>query len=245
NLRRAHHLAQLSPDAALDRVAQDYSDRMTREGFFAHVAPDGTDLRQRLAGAGSVYRSVGENLGQATGPLAAHFGIEHSPGHRKNLLSPQFTHAGIGVTFQAVEGRPQAIVTEVFSASIQPPSSDPLTEAYKALEAKRRQFKLQRLKRSQTLEQIAMDHVRRALQQDTLIPHLPDSNVHDRVSSVLENVDTLAVDVYVAKDPTVASASMSLLDARNTEVGVGVIRGDSQTFGKDQYWIVVIYTTPL
>jgi uncharacterized protein YkwD len=244
SLRRAHNLVQLSPDAALDTVAQDYSDRMAREGFFAHVAPDGTDLRKRLAAAGPAYRSAGENLGLAPGPLSAHFGIEHSPGHRKNLLSPQFTHAGIGVTFQTVEGRPQAIVTEVFSAATLPPSADPVVEAYKALEAKRKQFKLQPLKRSQTLEQIAMDHVRRALRQDTPKAHLPDSNVHDRVFRGLANVRTAAVDFYVAEDPTTAPESKSLLDARNTEVGVGVIRGDSQTFGKDRYWVVVIYTTP-
>jgi hypothetical protein len=27
-------------------------------------------------------------------------------------------------------------------------------------------------------------------------------------------------------------------------VGVGVVRGDSPTFGKDRYWVVIIYTTP-
>jgi uncharacterized protein YkwD len=244
SLRRAHKLGPLSPDPALDAVAQAYSDRMDREGFFAHVAPDGTDLRKRLSGAGPSYRSAGENLGLAPGPLSAHFGIEHSPGHRKNLLSPQFTHAGIGVTFQKVEGRPQAIVTEVFSAAGIAPTADPLVEAYKALDAKRKQFKLQPLKHSKALEQIAMDHVRRALRQDTPKAHLSDSNVHERVFKSLENVKTAAVDFYVAEDPTTAPESKSLLDARNTEVGVGVIRGDSQTFGKGKYWVVVIYTAP-
>jgi uncharacterized protein YkwD len=244
SLRRAHKLSSLSRDPALDAVAQAYSDRMDREGFFAHVAPDGTDLRKRLSVAGPAYRSAGENLGLAPGPLAAHFGIEHSPGHRKNLLSPQFTHAGIGVTFQKVEGRPQAIVTEVFSAAGLPPSADPLEEAYKALDAKRKQFKLQPLKRSKTLEQIAMDHARRALRQDTPKAHLPDSNVHERVFRGQDTVRTAAVDFYVAEDPTTAPESKSLLDPRNTEVGVGVIRGDSPTFGRDKYWVVVIYTTP-
>jgi uncharacterized protein YkwD len=244
SLRRAHKLAPLSPDRALDAVAQAYSDRMDREGFFAHVAPDGTNLRQRLSAAGPSYRSAGENLGLAPGPLSAHFGIEHSPGHRKNLLSPQFTHAGIGVTFQKVDGRPQAIVTEVYSASGLPATADPLVEAYKALEAKRKQFKLKPLQRSKGLEQIAMDHVRRALRQDTPKAHLPDSNVHERVFKSQQNVRTAAVDFYVAEDPTTPPESKSLLDARNTEVGVGVIRGDSQTFGRGKYWVVVIYTAP-
>jgi uncharacterized protein YkwD len=243
-LRRAHSLGPLSPDPALDTVAQAYSDRMAREGFFAHVAPDGSDLRGRLAAAGPAYRSAGENLGMAPGPLSAHFGIEHSPGHRKNLLSPQFTHAGIGVTFQKVEGQPQAIVTEIFSAATLPPTADPLAEAYKALDAKRKQFKLQPFQRSQVLEKIAMDHVRQALQQDTPKAHLPSSNVHERVFRTLENVRSAAVDFYVAEDPTTAPESKSLLDARNTQVGVGVVRGDSRTLGKDRYLVVVKYTAP-
>ncbi|MDY7227922.1 CAP domain-containing protein [Hyalangium rubrum] len=244
NLRKAHKLPPLAPAAALDTVAQKYSERMAREGFFAHVAPDGSDLRKRLEGAGPAYRSAGENLGLAPGPLSAHFGIEHSPGHRKNLLSPQFTHVGIGVAFQTVEGRPQAIVTEVFSSAGIAATADPLVEAYKALDAKRAERKLPPLERSEVLEQIAMDHVRRALKQDTPKAHLPDSRVHDRVFRAMVDVATTAVDFYVAEDPTTVPESKSLLDARNTQVGVGIIRGDSQTFGRGKYWVVVIYTTP-
>ncbi len=245
SLRLAYGLSALTPDPALDTVAQAYSDRMAREGFFAHVAPDGTDLRGRMAASAPAYRSAGENLGMASGPLSAHFGIEHSPGHRKNLLSTQFTHAGIGVTFQTVDGRPQAIVTEVFSAPVQLSArADPVVETYKALEVIRKQYKLPPLKRSEALEQIATDHVKRALRQDTPKAHLPDSNVHERVFRALQSARSAAVDIYVAEDPTAAPESKSLLDARNNQVGVGIIRGDSLTFGKDRYWVVVIYTTP-
>jgi uncharacterized protein YkwD len=244
NLRKAHKLRPLAPEPALDKVAQAYSERMAREGFFAHVAPDGSDLRSRLSEAGPSFRSAGENLGLAPGPLSAHFGIEHSPGHRKNLLSPQFTHVGIGVAFQTVEGRPQAIVTEVFSAAGIAPTADPLVEAYKALNAKRVERKVAPLERSEVLEQIAMDHVRRALKQDVPKAHLPDSRVHDRVFKAMVDVATAAVDFYVAEDPTTVPESKSLLDARNTQVGVGIVRGDSQSFGKAKYWVVVIYTTP-
>ena len=244
SLRIAYGLGALKPDPALDAVAQAYSDRMAREGFFAHVAPDGTDLRGRMAASGPAYRSAGENLGMASGPLSAHFGIEHSPGHRKNLLAPQFTNAGVGVTFQTVDGRPQAIVTEVFSAAVLPTTADPLLETYKALDGIRKQYKLPPLKRSEALEQIAADHVKRALQQDTPKAHLTGSNVHERVFQAMPNAGSAAVDIYVAEDPTAAPESKSLLDARNNQAGVGIIRGDSRTFGKDRYWVVVIYTTP-
>ena len=33
----------------------------------------------------------------------------------------------------------------------------------------------------------------------------------------------------------------SMLERRNTWVGVGVVLGNSEKFGPDRYWIVVIY----
>jgi uncharacterized protein YkwD len=243
-LRQAYGLRLLSPDPALDSVAQAYSDRMAREGFFAHVAPDGTNLNQRMTAAGPSYRSAGENISMSAGPLAAHFGIEHSPGHRKNLLSERFTHAGIGVAFRKADGQTQAIVTEVFADTVLPAASDPLEEAYKAIDAKRRQFKLPPLKRNQTLERLAMDHVRRALREDSPKPELPGSNAYERALLALQNMSTATVDCYVGEAPVPSLESKSLLDARNTHVGVGVVRGDSPTFGKDRYWVVIIYTTP-
>lgn len=244
SLRRAHRLNPLAADSALEEVAQAYSERMAREGFFAHVAPDGSDLRGRMEAAGPAFRGSGENLGMAAGPVAAHFGIEHSPGHRKNLLAAPFTHVGIGVVFQTVDGRPQAIVTEVFSTAVSPLKGNPVEEAYKAIATKRKEAKLPPLERSLVLEQIAQDHVRRALQRDTPKAELPGSSLHERVFQALPQVGTAAADFYVAEDPTALPESKNLMDARNTQAGVGVLRGDSKTFGKDRYWVVVIYTAP-
>jgi uncharacterized protein YkwD len=245
-LRRAHGVQPLALDDTLNGVAQAYSDRMAKEGFFAHVAPDGADLRSRLAAAGSTYRTAGENLGMASGPLAAHFGIEHSPGHRSNLLGTQFTHAGIGVTFQKVDGRDQALLTEVFSAHVGNPSAnatpvDPREEAYQALATHRTSHGLPRLERNPVLEQIAQDHARRALELDQPRVQLPGSKVHDRVFAALETVKSASVDFYVAESPALLPDSKSLGDRKNTQVGVGTVRGDSRTYGKGQYWMVIIY----
>ena len=244
-LRRAHGAPELSLDDTLNQVAQAYSERMAREGFFAHVAPDGSDLRGRLAAASANhYRTAGENLGMASGPLSAHFGIEHSPGHRSNLLGSQFTHAGIGVAFQKVDGRDQVLLTEVFSsngaATVSAPE-DPLEEAYKRLASHRAARGLPPLERNPVLERIALDHARRALALDQPKVQLPGSKVHDRVFSTLEEARSTAVDFYVAESPSLLPDSKSLGDRKNTAVGVGAVRGDSRTYGKGQYWMVVIY----
>ncbi|OJT21451.1 hypothetical protein BO221_26905 [Archangium sp. Cb G35] len=249
-LRRAHGVQPLTLEDTLNDVAQAYSDRMAREGFFAHVAPDGSDLRGRLTAAGAQYRTAGENLGLASGPLAAHFGIEHSPGHRSNLLGTQFTHAGIGVTFQKVDGRNQALLTEVFSST--PPitvtaaatpaaSQNPREEAYQVLATHRASRGLPALERNPVLEQIALDHARRALELDQPRVQLPGSKVHDRVFSTLQSVKSASVDFYVAESPSTLPDSKSLGDRKNTQFGVGAVRGDSRTYGPGQYWMVIIY----
>ncbi|HEX8439411.1 CAP domain-containing protein [Archangium sp.] len=244
-LRRAHGAQELALDDTLTTVAQAYSERMAREGFFAHVAPDGSDLRGRLAAvSGQRYRTAGENLGLASGPLAAHFGIEHSPGHRSNLLGVQYTHAGIGVAFQQVDGRDQVLLTEVFAsngaATVSEPV-DPLEEAYKALASHRATRGLPPLERNPVLERIALDHARRALALDQPKVQLPGSKVHDRVFSTLEEARSASVDFYVTESPSLLPDSKSLGDRKNTTVGVGAVRGDSRTYGKGQYWLVIIY----
>jgi uncharacterized protein YkwD len=243
-LRRAHGLGPMEREETLEKVAQAYSERMAREGFFAHVAPDGSTLRSRLPQDGPAYRTAGENLGMAAGPLAAHFGIEHSPGHRKNLLEPRFNHAGIGIAFQKVEGRDQAIVTEVYSVgapTASSPDATPLDEAYRTLAQHRALRKLPPLERSEVLEQIAFKLVKRAMELDRPSPKLPDFPVHERVFAVLPDAKTATVDFYVVSDPYALPDARALSEATNNRFGIGLLRGDSPTFGRNQYWVAVIY----
>lgn len=239
-LRRAHGLVPVEADPALDRVAQAYSERMKREGFFAHTAPDGSELSHRLKSAGYRYKSAGENLGLASGPLAAHFGVEHSPGHRKNLIDPAHRRLGLGIVEQDVRGRRQVLVTEIL-ASPSAAGGDPLSEALRTIQQKRSAHALPPLKPDPTLSQIATDHVRRALKANAAKTELADSRVHERVFAALPQVKSAAVELYVADDPGQVPDSAALADPRNALVGVGLVRGDSKSHGSDRLWMVVIY----
>ena len=53
-----------------------------------------------------------------------------------------------------------------------------------------------------------------------------------------------SVDVFVSESPRMITDSKSLGDRRNDQVGVGAVKGDSATYGKNKYWVVVIYTSP-
>ncbi|MFF7522880.1 CAP domain-containing protein [Streptomyces pseudovenezuelae] len=90
-------LPPLAVDPLLARAAQAYSTDMAVRAFYSHTSPEGTQPWDRAAAAGSTRRSIGENI--ACGQRSAAEVVEgwmNSPGHRANILKPDFTHIGIG-----------------------------------------------------------------------------------------------------------------------------------------------------
>jgi uncharacterized protein YkwD len=88
---------ELSP--ALEDSAQTYSDVLASSGCFAHTCGPTPDFVDRDAAAGYTdWSSIGENIaaGYPT-PEAVVAGWMASPGHRANILSPNYTEIGIGV----------------------------------------------------------------------------------------------------------------------------------------------------
>jgi uncharacterized protein YkwD len=95
--RRAHGLKAVQPDPILAELARAHSRDMLARGYFAHVTPEGNDLSDRMQQARIGYLSAGENLALAPSLYTAHTGLMHSPGHRANILRPQFGRLGIGI----------------------------------------------------------------------------------------------------------------------------------------------------
>jgi uncharacterized protein YkwD len=78
-------------------VARAHSTDMFARGYFSHYAPDGASMDDRLRRHEVRYRIAGENLALARSLTMAHEGLMKSPGHRANILRPQFGRVGIGV----------------------------------------------------------------------------------------------------------------------------------------------------
>jgi uncharacterized protein YkwD len=76
---------------------------MFQQGYFAHVDPDGTTPFERMRTGGVSFRAAGENLALAPTVEVAHNGLMNSPGHRENILSPDFTQVGTGIGYDAPE----------------------------------------------------------------------------------------------------------------------------------------------
>jgi uncharacterized protein YkwD len=106
--RRRHDLAPLRSQSRLQRAATRYSHAMVTEEFFAHVGPDGSTVQTRLADAGyGGWWTIGENIAWGSGTLSSPAqivdGWMNSPGHRANILRPEFRQIGIGIA----RGAPQ------------------------------------------------------------------------------------------------------------------------------------------
>ena len=105
--RADHGLPALRYNPLLELASQRHSEDMAARDFFAHNTPDGVDPQARMAAAGYplVGRHTGENLywGEEmhAPPVAAMDGWMHSPGHRENILRPEFAEVGVGVAYDA------------------------------------------------------------------------------------------------------------------------------------------------
>lgn len=102
--RVAAGLKPLSADPELTQVARRHSADMFARGYFAHDTPENRDPFDRMREANVSFAAAGENLALAKSVEIAHTGLMHSPGHRANILRPQFGRLGIGIMDGGVRG---------------------------------------------------------------------------------------------------------------------------------------------
>ncbi len=105
-VRTERGLRPLQWDALAYKAALGHAQDMLRRNFFAHQNPDGLGAAERMRAAGVLEVTVGENLASFEGypdpeiPRRSLTGWMNSPGHRANLLKPEFTHLGVALVRQ-------------------------------------------------------------------------------------------------------------------------------------------------
>lgn len=99
-------LAPLREDARLRKAAEDRMRHMEDNAYWSHDSPDGLTPFVWMLARDYNYASAAENLaaGFETAPFLVSSWIE-SPGHRDNILSPQFEDCGIAIIDGATTGR--------------------------------------------------------------------------------------------------------------------------------------------
>lgn len=137
----AGRLRPLADDGGLSRAARAHAIDLLDREYMDHASPDGRTASERVGildrrFVGGVGENLAEHVGlgeeelsDQIGPLALKImdGWMASSGHRHNLLSPEYTHQGIGA---AVRGD-RLVVVHVFG-SRQATLEEPLPIAIKA-----------------------------------------------------------------------------------------------------------------
>jgi uncharacterized protein YkwD len=88
----------LVENTALNTVAYNFALEMNKFQFQNHISPTGMGPPQRVRNGGVSFSGVGENLawGPATDEDAIAAWME-SPGHRANILNPNWKQIGVGI----------------------------------------------------------------------------------------------------------------------------------------------------
>jgi uncharacterized protein YkwD len=149
--RRGHTPGRLHPleeDAGLGRAARAHALDLLERNYLDHLDPHGRTASERVGildrrFVGAVGENLAEHIGlgadvvaDQTGPLAHRImdGWMRSSGHRHNLLSPGYTHHGIGAAMQGerlvvvhVFGERRAALEEPLPITVTPGQELPLT----------------------------------------------------------------------------------------------------------------------
>jgi uncharacterized protein YkwD len=114
----------LTENRKLELAAERHSLDMATRKFFEHVNPDGVSDAARIVRTGYPPIYIGENLAwgeeQESTPAMIVRAWMNSPGHKANLLRPNYREIGIGLAYAAPEPQPvpkqAAIYTTDFGA---------------------------------------------------------------------------------------------------------------------------------
>jgi uncharacterized YkwD family protein len=95
--RVQNNLQPLKVDMQLCNIARIKSQDMIDNNYFSHNSPKYGSPFDMMKSFGVGFVQAGENIAGNQNVQNAENALMNSPGHRKNILSPNFTHIGIGI----------------------------------------------------------------------------------------------------------------------------------------------------
>lgn len=95
--RAQNNLPPLEVDMQVTNVARVKAQDMIDNNYFSHNSPKYGSPFDMMKSFGIHFVKAGENIAGNQTVQAAHNALMNSPGHRENILSPDYTHIGIGI----------------------------------------------------------------------------------------------------------------------------------------------------
>lgn len=129
--RMAKGLNEATLNTKLSDAASAKLQDMFSKQYFGHVSPDGKEPSYWAEYASYAYKLIGENL--AMGYFSDDNDLVtawmNSPGHRENILKPEFTEIGIAVRKGTFDGNETWIAVQIFGRPM--PVCVPILESIK------------------------------------------------------------------------------------------------------------------
>lgn len=129
--RQNNGLPPLEDNPVLDAAALAKGHDMLTKGYWAHVAPDGTQPWTFFTAVHYDYRYAGENLARDfSNPVSAVDAWMASPSHKENILSSRYKEIGIGVVEGNLNGADTTIIVQFFGTKLgDTPKIEPVVAA--------------------------------------------------------------------------------------------------------------------
>ncbi|CUH49448.1 CAP domain-containing protein [Ruegeria atlantica] len=127
--RTSRGLDPLQLETRLNDSSEDHSEWMLETDRFSHTGSGGSSATQRMEMAGFDFSGnwrSGENIawqsergapGISDDIAQLHQNLMNSPGHRANILNPDFKYIGIGIETGDMQGFDAVMVTQNFAAT--------------------------------------------------------------------------------------------------------------------------------
>jgi uncharacterized protein YkwD len=96
-VRAKYGLRPLRSNCQLYSAAQNHTVDMVNQRKMSHTGSDGSNVGTRVKRSGYQYSSIAENVAQGQrSPSQVVNSWMDSPGHRQNILNPNYTEIGVG-----------------------------------------------------------------------------------------------------------------------------------------------------
>jgi hypothetical protein len=119
--RKENGVPPLKLNAELSAAAEKKAQDMFKDGYWAHVAPDGTEPWDFILDEGYDYIYAGENLAKnfsnSKEVVEAWF---KSPSHKSNLIGANYDEVGFAVVNGVMDGYETTLVVQMFGRPRQP-----------------------------------------------------------------------------------------------------------------------------
>ena len=222
NLEREDEgLKPLAWNQSAAAAARAHAKLLAENREMSHQFPGEPDLRERLTATTVRFTSAGENVAEADDPDEAHLALMDSPGHRANILGPDYTAVGVGV----VERDGRLYVAQDFVRLVPVYSELQFLQAFTA--------SFNRL---------------RATSQMSALPIIQTQALHDAACSTQGNAQALPIDLGFAGEIVVFNLSepenlpAELLQRASSprwrHMSVGVCFRPDREHGDGNFWIV-------